>query len=520
MTRLLLVFAVAALSACATQEPLQKAAELRQTHGYVVAAIPLVVDAQPVGVTLRSIPKGDRFHLEPAEGRTLARWVPAGSYEIAQMVGKDTRTFVPIQVTAGGSVDLGGLTWASVGTKQRVLLPLRHPELSERTALVIQKAREHLTSEAVEWNPPVAPAPQDIPPTVTNLGLIADLLMLGVENANQTPLRARLREKTDIGEFTSLHVSTAAPLVGDPAADGQGNLYIGSNFGQLRRRDVRGEWRSIDTGTIAPIASVHVQEQTILVGTLDGRLRASPDGGQTWTELHRFGDNEPVLSIQGRAGRFLVLTARVSGPLQGRSEIDRATVYEVHAQPLSRPQQIRSFEFPKIETFGLPTLRGVLVGRYYFVNRITALERLDLDGGTWKAMQIPHNISHLRVSSDGKVLTAYLASAAFSKLSASTDEGNTWTRVTMPLIPVHDVRMESLTSGAASRWEVGALSSSLQLVNYDAQDRTWPPAWTAPQAACLRTVRGTDGREQFCASRGGSIFRITPKGLVPEFLAD
>jgi hypothetical protein len=226
------------------------------------------------------------------------------------MVGQETGTYAPIQVTAGGAVDLGGLTWANVGAKQRVLLPLRHAELSERTATVILQAKEHLTSETLEWNPPIAPKPQMIPTPPSGLGLIGDLIMLAVEKANQIPLRERLNKSRDLREFTSLYVSTAAPLIGDSAVDAQGNVYIGANFGQLRRRDARGDWSSMDTGTIAPITAVHVNEQSIIIGTLDGRLRSSADGGQTWTGIHKFNDDEPVLSIHGHAGRHLVVTAR------------------------------------------------------------------------------------------------------------------------------------------------------------------------------------------------------------------
>lgn len=110
-------FAILMLSACATQPVAQSPASLNQSHGYVAVAIPLVIGADPVYVTLRSLSSGDDYKLMPTQAGSVVRgmWIPAGAYEIAEMVGSKRGSYTSINVAAGKITDLGGLTWAGVG---------------------------------------------------------------------------------------------------------------------------------------------------------------------------------------------------------------------------------------------------------------------------------------------------------------------------------------------------------------------------------------------------------------------
>lgn len=534
MKRFLALAAVAALSGCATQAPLQNAADLRHSHGYVVAALPPVASslgsgpsalspfagAQGFTVTLRSLKDGSEVPLDSTGDRALARWVPAGTYEIAEMVGKEKGTVSPIEVSAGRATDLGGLTWASVGANQRVLLPLRHPEIAERTSSVVQQAKEHLPAGVIEWSPPVTPPPQDIPAASINAGLIGDLMMVAAQKANQAPLRDRLRAATDLKEFTALYASSAAPLIGDSATDAHGNLYIGSNFGMLRKRDTRGEWSSIDTGTIAAVTAVHANEQAIVIGTQDGRLRTSVDRGRTWSALHRFSDRESVQSIHHVAGRYLIVTGQTADARERQPGITGASVYEMRSASSERPNLIRKLDFAsRVVPFLASSITGVVADRFFYLNSISGVDRLDLTNGTWTTVKVPHEVHYLRSSSDGKLLTGFKEQGLFSKLSISSDYGATWLPLNTPPYHVQDVRMETSTSGAGLRWDSGLFAAALQWITYDDQTKSWTPVWTAPPASCVRAVRDSSGAAQLCVSSGGSIFRLTPQGLVPEFLA-
>ncbi len=151
------------LAACAIQPVQQSPLALKKTHGFVHVSLPVEFEVGSLNVTLRSLTTGSEFSLSPTElnSQSLALWVPADSYEIAEMVGKDKNSYLPIQVKPEQITDLGGLTWASVGGRERVLLPLRHPELEAQLASVKSKLNEHTSAEVIEWKPSTPPKARD-----------------------------------------------------------------------------------------------------------------------------------------------------------------------------------------------------------------------------------------------------------------------------------------------------------------------------------------------------------------------
>jgi hypothetical protein len=356
----------------------------------------------------------------------------------------------------------------------------------------------------------------------TKLGIVADLLIWYSKEVNKPPLRAQLREAKSIEEFTKLFVSAAPPLLGDPGYSDDGSLYIGSHFGQLRKRDSQGTWRSLDTGTISPITAVEAGARPIIVGTYDGLLLSSADTEQAWNRLFKFDNAEIVLNIHLVGNQYFVLTGKLQGPSSGlQAAIESLQVYTIDLRSQPQPKLIKKIALStKVFYFGLPALKGILAGKYYLVNALTSVERLDLATLTWKKLFPPHDVTYLRTVSNGSVITAFKAQGAFSKLSVSTDFGETWTPLATPPYPVNDIRMESLVSGFASRWDVGSFASTLQWMLYDSVSKSWKQTWTTPQSACVRTIRDVSGREEFCVSSGGSILRAGSEKLVPEFLAN
>lgn len=504
------------LTGCATQPVQQSPAALHQSHGYVVVHIPLVIGADPVNVTLRALSSGAEFSLLPTTADSLVRalWVPPGTYEIADMVGAKKGTYTPIEVAAGKVTDLGGLTWAGVGERERVLLPIRHPDIAVELDAATRPIKQFVSAEPMLWRPSATPQAQHTPSATTNLGLIADLLTVYMDHANKTPVRAQLRSAKDIGTFTKLFKSAAPGALRDPGYGNDGALYIGANFGQLKKRDNQGVWSSLDTGAISPITAIDAGAGRLLAGTVDGILLASTDNEQTWKRLHRFASGETILSINLSGNRYFILTGQFTTPAS-------LQVYTLDLASQTAPVFNHKIALPPdLPFFRLPSLRGLMAGKYYLVNGVGSVERLDVETLEWTKLTMPHDASHLRATTGGTILTAFKAQGIFSKLSYSTDFGTTWINFETPPYPVNDIQMETPSSGFASRWDTGAFTVALQLTQYDPVSNSWQPTWTAPSALCARTIRDSAGKEQFCVSTGGSILRIGSGKPVPEFVAE
>lgn len=352
------------------------------------------------------------------------------------------------------------------------------------------------------------------------MGIIADLITIYVDDVNKTAIRTHLRDLKDLAAFTKRYTAGAPPLLGEPAYGEDGSLYIGSNFGQVRKRDASGAWSAIDTGSLSPITAVVASAGRLLVGTHGGDLLASGDNVQPWRTLHHFGKSEVVLSVHLSGQTYLIVTGLLTDPAAFRPTFEGLKIYTLDRSGQT-PQLNHKIDFPsKLPYFRMMSLYGTLAGKYYLVNAVESVERLDLATLIWKKLSPPHDISHLRVANGGALITAFKGQGGFSKLSYSTDFGDTWTQIDTPSYPVNDIRMDSPSSGFASRWENGAFAQSLQLTQYDPASHSWKQLWAAPQSTCTRTIRDNDGKEQLCVASDGSILRIGSGKPVPEFLAD
>jgi hypothetical protein len=253
---------------------------------------------------------------------------------------------------------------------------------------------------------------------------------------------------------------------------------------------------------------------------MDGRLIHSGDDGRTWQQVSSLGEDEYIFSIHDHAGGFLVLSGSVQPDRPGMSKLLGLSVTDVRMNEGWKAVPSRKFDVSTAAAnWQLPEIFATAAGPHYFVNVFAALERLDLSSGTWKNVAVGHRVSQLRASSDGRTLTAFLSAGAFSKLSTSVDGGDTWSRLETPPYTVINVQMDTQSSGNASRWDMGMFASSLQLLTYSDSTKSWSKVWTAPQAACVRTIKIAVGRE-LCVSNGGSVFKITEGELVPELLAN
>lgn len=527
LTRLAFAISIAAIiSACGTTPPVQQSATLlRQSHGYAVVVLPRLFGVDAPGVTLRPIGGGSEYALVPlpTNNEVLALWVPPGQYEIVEMVGPTKGKYDPIEIKAGQVTDMGGIVWADIGDNERVLLPLHHQDLTAAVTVATEPLKALSMGERIEWKPTAPPLVQQVPSSNAppGSGLVVAVIEAYVAKVNKTPLRTQLRSAKNLDEFTKLYLPSAAPIMGGSSVDATGTVYVGGNFGYLRKCDVSGTWRSIDTGTMSPLTAVEAAGERVVVGTHDGLLLTSTDNARTWNRVYQFDKKENVLNIHRARNEYFVLTGKFVDAATGRkAAVESVQVYTLDVQTMV-PQLLRKIELPeKLNWFQMGGLQANLAGNYYLVNTVGSIERFDLTRRTWKKVSAPHEVTHLRTAKNGAIVTAFRAQGIFSKLSVSTDFGDSWKAMETPPYPVNDIQMESTEVGYASRWDTGAFTSAMQLTKYEPVSKSWKQTWTAPVATCVRMLRDASGREQFCVTGGGSIFHIGSGKLVPEFVAE
>jgi hypothetical protein len=171
-----------------------------------------------------------------------------------------------------------------------------------------------------------------------------------------------------------------APRTEEAAADGAGNLYFGSDFGQLRVRHQDGTWGSIDTGTLDEVSAVDADGERIVAGTLHGLLLTSADRGQSWQRVRALDRNEIVMDIARAGGTWMVLTARTGKGVNPWGPIQQLRAYAAKREDLEDLAAARDFpvSLPFARILGRSdSLVSQVVGGAYMVNTVADLLKLD-----------------------------------------------------------------------------------------------------------------------------------------------
>jgi hypothetical protein len=505
------------LAGCAPQQAVQSPEELRGTHGFVHAT--LLRGLQ--GVTL----KGAADHTlrrQPENGATaFGLWVPAGEYDVEGLVARDGSRYTPVTVVAGRMTDLGGLARMEIGGYENVTLPIRHPELDAERQKALQALRPHLRDATpIEWRPTAPPAAVRPVTPPTNLGLIADLITLYERERNKPPLNAQLKQAATIEEFYRGAVSVLPPATDEPASDAAGNLYYGAELGQVRMRSRDGQWSTLDTGTIQAVMAVEASGNLLVAGTAAGELRVSSDR-KTWRRAAALPADEAVVDIDRFGKRWIVLGARMQtrfagGPYGGAYQTAEVLrVYSTTSDDLGGLALLREVQLtePWLVFLGR-TPRGQGAGNAYYVTSVAEMLKLDLATLQWTTLPNPgHGMHGFHVAKNGLV-TAYRNQGIFSKINLSTDQGATWRPAETPPYPFYDVAFEAPDKGLATRFAMGAFSSTIEFLEFDATQNKWQKTHEAP-GGCARLLRDADNVQRYCLTTGNSILNyVGGKWLV------
>jgi photosystem II stability/assembly factor-like uncharacterized protein len=282
-------------------------------------------------------------------------------------------------------------------------------------------------------------------------------------------------------------------------------LYHGANM--LLRSDFRGEnWQEISPdltnretcrdsgkvwGTITSVDESPVKQGVIWVGTDDGNVQLTQDGGESWTKLHdRIPDHPegyPVTRVT--ASRHNPGTAYVSF-LRARSNFDASG----HAYFCSRDLQIR------------------------FDLKPYCYKTTDF-GKTWTSItgNLPQNYPINVIKEDHK--NPNLLFVGTSKcIYVSIDGGANWTpmRNNMPYVPIHDLcihpRENDLVVGSFGRSIWIADISPLQELSADVLAKDIHLFDVEPQVLWILS-----GQKQVAANHQNYAGENAPKGIVVNY---
>lgn len=516
----------AALSGCATAPatmPVQNPELLRATHGFVRVTLP-VADASSRFV-LRAVDGGAEHELrrDPALGaQVFGAWLPAGDYAIPELSNKDGSKYLAVPVSAGRMTELGGLVPLHIGAHEIITLPIRHPEIAAEAARAVDRLGPHLSArQSIDWLPSAIPKETAIPSPSLNLGLIVDLMMAYERHVNRPPLREQLKQQTSIESMYRLALGAMPPRNEEPAVDAKGNLYFGAELGQVRVRGSDGRWSHLDTGTLQTITAVATSGARLIAGTARGTFRASDDGGRQWSQIAAVNDGEAVLDIDRIGSRWIVLTTRYThAPHAPRLDhAEELNVYTTTNEDLGNLVLARQIKLggrqPLIQSW-IP--KGQTWRDHYYVNNIHELLRLDASSMQWTAFKLPSAVTTTNVSRRNGTLTATFIAGAFSKVHVSVDGGATWLRRDNPSYPIYDVDFDAIDVGLGTRTNMGAFTSTLEFLRYDAGKDSWKTTHEAP-AGCVRILRDADRAQRFCLTSGGSILNHVDGKWAVEFAA-
>jgi hypothetical protein len=508
------------LGGCAQAPVVQSPAELKGTHGFVHASLPVSATA----LRLRSAAAGTEHTLvrQPQHGpHAYGLWVPEGQYEIVDLRSPDGTAYVPVSVSRGRVTDLGGIVRFEIGNYEFVRLPVRHPELVVESREAVRSMQAFLASpQPIEWRPQGPPQAERIPNPPSGLGLIVDLIAEYDRKVNRPPLSQQLKGLKTTEEFFSRATAAMPPLTDEPGVDAEGRLYYGAELGQIRVRARNGEWSHLDTGTLEAVSAVEISGRTIVAGTAAGELRVSDDG-KTWRRAFALPAGESVVDIDRAGSRWIVLAARLDpAPNPQFAHVrstDRVKVYSSTQDDLGAMAMLREIALPEkkfiIRGMGL---RGQHAGGTYYLGSGPDLLKLDLATLQWSSATPPgHRVDGVHISPKG-VLTVYRQQGAFSKLQLSTDQGKTWREADTPPYVFNDVYFESPQNGLATRYAMGAFSSTIEFMAYDAAANTWKKTHEAP-AGCVRVLRDADNLQRWCVTSGSSILNYEAGRWLAEF---
>ncbi|MEH6460420.1 hypothetical protein [Chitinimonas sp. JJ19] len=518
MKKIFILIGIILTSGCATVSSKQQDPTLlKDTHGLVyVKHTGGMLNAHQETV-LRSRKTGEKFTLYPTEAyaATASRWLPAGEYDVDGMFKDSSPHYTPIKVEAGRMTDLGGLMFFDLGNYERTLLPFRHPELTQQaTTFAEQHAAVLVSRERIDWQPDRPPPAQATPSGTSGVGLVADVLMNISQHANRPSLNKQLKEADSIQKFYELVRIHQIPWSSVGSAENQGVQYFGASLGQIRTRDAAGAWHAIDTGTLSQINAIYAQEKRIVAIAESGEIRTTDEIHQSpWHAIGKLPENLTPFGIHKLGSEFIIVAGNRHRPDMnvGWNAIH---IFSTVSGDFSNLKEIKNIK--RSHFFILP--QAYIYNENYFLSMETDIQRYSPRDGVWDTIYPGHRTTQFLLAAETGFLTAFEENGVFSKLSVSSDLGQSWEKITQPSYPTFEVAFHDKEHGQAIRANPGAFSSSWELVQFNVNSNRWDTISESPKGLCRRVLSDIRKRNFYCFSGIGDIFRFSPGELTAESL--
>lgn len=491
-------------------------AELAATHGYAYVNFPKgtagLLSVQMIGAKSELV-----LESRPDKGKNAyGAWLKAGNYKISKWGIYKWGDYPSFEIKAGHITDLGSMVPVNIGGYEVIVMPVRHKENAADINLAMEEYSSVLASaDTIRWSPSAPPKPFAQTMPSTGLGLIVDVLMQQERKFNKTTINDQLKSATTNAELLRLTRTVTPPAGDEPAIDPESNLYFGADLGAVRVRRLDGSWGDISIDTLRKISAVEYADKTLVTGSEDGFIRASNDGGASWTILKSFGTSESILDIDHEAGNWIVTTTHVVPVNNSASVPDILSVYIAHADDLSDLKKSRDFQLGGNVLLNGDMLTGQLVNGKYYINTVHELHILDVQSLQWKSITPPAPITRHRVNPKTGLIAILRSAGLASKIHLSSDGGQNWKLIGRPPYVLIDVQFDAMDKGYASRWNMNAMSGVWEIYSYNSAIDDWKKVSDAPFNC--RPMRISSEIPLLCFATNGSIYRQKGPDWILEF---
>ncbi len=519
--KILNILMIIALFGCATAPVKQDANVLAKSQGYVFANFPKSGSGDQLAVT--RVGSKEAYALLPrAEANGWGRWLPPGEYKFSKWGTTAWGDYQTFTVIAGQVTDLGSFIPMSLGGYEYVVLPIRLKETEAAIQAPLQEFSTFLSiPKPITWTAQqVPPIQKEVAPS-TGLGLIVDLMNDYQRKVTKPSINKQLVAVKNPQEFFAIAKSGSAPTTDDTAIDSKGNLYFGADFGQIRVRSASRVWSSLDTASLSPVTAVEVCGSNILAGYSNGIIKTSRDAGITWSQTRTFSAGEAILDIDCLKDRTMVITAQYAESPWAYKPLNNVKLYSSKQTNLEDLSLVYNYDIPNSLQSWLVQVRGEQSQDKYLFNVPVSLMSLDLKTNQVTNLSQDRKINAFHATPNSQIVTAWLASGAFSDTYLSTNLGQSWKEIDSPSLVINDIIFDSETSGTAARISPGMFTATPEFHSFDSVKNKWIKQYDG-LTSCNVLLHNEKNKVEICVAPGGNIFGYdkTSKKWQAEFLVD
>ncbi|MFT5759495.1 MAG: hypothetical protein ACI9LM_004262 [Alteromonadaceae bacterium] len=477
------------LSGCVSTSKPQDPQVLSKNHGFAFVHFPRVHPS----ISLKSLSTKKSYDLRyNGENDTASLWLPAGQYELEEVsYSADSLTSKTVKLTGypkifikeAEIINLGSLINFNVGEGKDVWLPIPSKESQLLANAELKKHSLFLRKNAViQWKPIKLPDINKGRSSGSGLGLIADLGLAYSNRLQEGLLKNKLLAINDIDSFYKVIIKLLPPIIDqEPSYDKTGNLYLGADLGQIKKRTPKGIWTSIDTGTLDSISKVYWYQGSLFAVADDNKILVSKSEDTPWQEYTQVGTNQVIYDLDGINDDLIILSATKerSGNIFILGQDFTLSVNRANYNNAANIHLIKNIE-QQGDVFKKP--KGVINNGIYYLGLMPDIfTSVNLNTMQWRDIKLPQQFSSFRIA-ENNVITLLNSQGAFSDLFISENSGDDWQELNTPSYIIQDVFFSDNTNGFAYRISMGVFSVEHILQQFNATKETWHDITQAPQA--------------------------------------